>query len=149
MSYALVIDGVLKQYPYGFGDLRRDNPQVSFPEEMTEEAWAEHGGLAVAATEPPAVDGKVAVEGQPELVDGRWQQSWTLADAPRRRIAKAIIIARLDEGGKLGAAMAALKADDVAFARWISPVPDIFADDAAAIALLTAIGADVTAILAP
>lgn len=69
---------------------------------------------------------------------------------PRRAVPKSLITQRLIDAGKHSAALAALKADDSAFARWFSPdQPSVYSDNAEVIALLNAIGADPAAILAP
>lgn len=70
--------------------------------------------------------------------------------APRRTVAKSLIIERLQAAGLLGAAKAALDSDLYARERWYAPdKPAIHADDAEALALLAAVGADSEAIMAP
>lgn len=69
---------------------------------------------------------------------------------PRPSVRKSTIIARLNEAGKLQAASAALNADLYTRERWYAPDrPTIYTDDAEALALLNAIGADPEFILAP
>jgi len=68
--------------------------------------------------------------------------------APRRLVAKALIVDRLHAAGKLEAAYAALQASDVhTRLRWDTR-SEIYADDETAAQLLTAIGADPAAIMA-
>lgn len=68
----------------------------------------------------------------------------------RRLVPKSVIVARLNEAGKLTAASQALNADILRRERWYAPdKPDVFADDPEALALLAAIGADPATILAP
>jgi hypothetical protein len=70
--------------------------------------------------------------------------------APKRKIAKSVIISRLIEANKIGAARAVLDSNDAAYARWWAPDrPAIYYDDPEALALLTAIGADPEIIMAP
>ena len=72
------------------------------------------------------------------------------AEEPKRMVLKSVVISRLIEAGKIGAAKAALDANPAAFARWFaSDHPAVNHDDPDAIALLKAIGADPDAILAP
>lgn len=72
------------------------------------------------------------------------------AEEPKRTILKSVIVSRLIEAGKIGAAKAALDSNPAAFARWFaSDRPAVNHDDPEAIALLKAIGADPDAILAP
>ena len=68
---------------YSIAQLRRDNPQVSFPETPSEECLAEWGVFPVEVTPAPVVDHtQVAFLAQPaELVDGKWVQVWSVRDA--------------------------------------------------------------------
>jgi hypothetical protein len=69
---------------------------------------------------------------------------------PRRPVPKSLIIQRLHEAGHLDVASAALNANLYARERWYAPdQPAVYADDVEVTGLLTAIGADVDAILAP
>lgn len=88
MSYALIVNGAVSQYPYSFAALRRDNPQVSFPREATDERLAEFGVVKLAAVARPVPGtGKNVVEGQPALVGDVWTQVWTEVDATPEEIA--------------------------------------------------------------
>lgn len=88
-----------------------------------EEFWAEHDAMIAAAAAPEPV---------------------------RRLVPKSLIVSRLQAAGRLAAARAALDADLYARERWYAPdKPAIYADDPEALALLSAIGADPEAILAP
>lgn len=72
------------------------------------------------------------------------------AEVPKRTVPKSVIVSRLIAAGKIVTAKAALEADPAAWARWVAPDhPAINHDDADAIALLVAIGADPDVILAP
>lgn len=72
------------------------------------------------------------------------------AEEPKRTIAKSVIVSRLIAANKIADAKRALDANPAAFARWFaSDRPAINHDDPDAIALLKAIGADPTEILAP
>lgn len=52
--FAKIKDGAVDKFPYSVGDLRRDNPNTSFPEQISEATMAEFGMVAV--TERPAPD---------------------------------------------------------------------------------------------
>ena len=57
--------------PYSLGQLRRDNPQVSFPETIPAGTLAEYDVYEVVATEPPTYDDSThKIEQSIELVDG-------------------------------------------------------------------------------
>lgn len=72
------------------------------------------------------------------------------AEPAPRLVLKSVIISRLIAVGKIDAAKAALESRAASFARWWAPDrPAINHDDPDALALLTAIGADASEILAP
>jgi hypothetical protein len=86
--YALIKNGKFEKYPYLFSQLQADNPQTSFPAEMTGNLLAEWGLVSVAPTFRPEEDHtKTITEGQPQLVDGQWVQVWVVEDAPAEVIA--------------------------------------------------------------
>jgi hypothetical protein len=69
---------------------------------------------------------------------------------PRRLVVKSTIIRRLNEAGLLAAAIQGLNSNLYARERWYAPDwPSIYFDDPEALALLSAIGADVQTIMAP
>jgi hypothetical protein len=79
--YVKVIDGEAVEYPYSLSGLRRDNPNVSFPREISDEILAEYGVFPVVKTEQPASTTTADPdEGIPVLVDGVWMQVWTMVD---------------------------------------------------------------------
>lgn len=88
MSYALIVDGMVASYPYSFGKLRADNPDVSFPRDPSDERLAEWGVVAVAPAERPVADiTQNVVEGAPVLVGEVWTQVWNVVDASAEEIA--------------------------------------------------------------
>jgi hypothetical protein len=67
----------------------------------------------------------------------------------RRMVPKSLIIERLNAAGRLAAAKAVLDADLYTRERWYAPDrPALYFDDAEALALLAAIGADPDVIMA-
>ena len=82
MFYILTKPGEPQVYPYTLTDLRRDNPGTSFPRDMTNFDTSTWHCYPVQPTEPPEAPGMVAERAAPELVDGVWQERWTLVDAP-------------------------------------------------------------------
>lgn len=91
--------------------------------------------------------------------DWRVYQAWVAAgntpdpaDVPeseRRMVPKGVIVERLIAAGKIEAARAALAQISVADQERWNAKPAVYADDARALALLRAIGADPAVILAP
>jgi hypothetical protein len=72
-------------YPYSVRQLRRDNPQVSFPENPTEGLLAAYDVYPVQPTDSPA--GDVVTEVDPVLTDGQWLQAWSVRDFTPEEIA--------------------------------------------------------------
>lgn len=86
--YALVIDGAVTKYPYTIGNLRRDNPNTSFPKRPSDEMLAEWGMQPVTRTDRPDVDHtKNVTEGTPMLNGDAWTQVWEVTDATTEEIA--------------------------------------------------------------
>jgi hypothetical protein len=86
--YAKIIDGAVAQYPYFFSDLKRDNPNTSFPSNPSPQLLAEFGMVTVVVTGQPEHDyTKNCTEATPESVDGQWQQVWVVTVATDEEIA--------------------------------------------------------------
>lgn len=82
MSHVLAPKGVVAKWPYSFADLRRDNPQVSFPAEPTDEMFAAFDvHPVVASTKPSTAIGEDAREVAPVLIGGVWTQQWKVVAA--------------------------------------------------------------------
>jgi len=79
----------IDQYPYTVGNLRRDNPNTSFPKRVSDEMLADWGVYPVAKADMPNVDHtQNLTEGQPALVDGQWQQTWVITDATPEEVSQ-------------------------------------------------------------
>lgn len=67
-------------YPYSLVELRRDNPNTSFPSSMTDQELAAWGVFPVMLTDPPTFDFATETLHQlnPVCVDGEWRQVWSL-----------------------------------------------------------------------
>ena len=64
MSYAKVENNTIAKYPYSFIDLKKDNPNVSFPNTYLSQAAAnnEYNVVEVVDVSMPAEEGSHAVE---------------------------------------------------------------------------------------
>jgi endonuclease/exonuclease/phosphatase family metal-dependent hydrolase len=58
--HALIENGTVKQYPYTTGDLKRANPDTSFPSQISDESLLEYGIHRVFNATPPKSDKDVA-----------------------------------------------------------------------------------------
>ena len=91
-TYAKIREGVVLQYPYDIYDLRRDNPNTSFPEVMTPEVYAEWEMFPVSVDPEPSYDPiyKEISSVSPSLVDGVWTQGWEISDRDAEDIAESV-----------------------------------------------------------
>ena len=78
--YIKITDGTPKRY--STGELRRDNPQVSFPRNIPNATLAEYGVYPLTPTDRPDYDPTTQTisEGTPVEVDGVWTQQWEIRD---------------------------------------------------------------------
>ena len=65
---------------YSIGQLRRDNPQVSFPKDIPETTLAEYSVYPVTPSDQPTHDPAThrIEEGTPVQIDGVWTQAWNV-----------------------------------------------------------------------
>lgn len=74
-------NGQIDQYPYTVGQLRRDNPNVSFPRQVPDDTLAEFGVFPVTVPDDPVYDAdtqKIVTSDQPSLVNGAWTLTKTV-----------------------------------------------------------------------
>jgi len=75
-----ITNGSVDTYPYNVGQLRRDNPNTSFPKQVPDEMLESYGIYTVVYTDMPSIDDrtqKVEQDATPSLVDGAWTIGWT------------------------------------------------------------------------
>lgn len=87
--YVRATNGNLDTYPYNVGQLRRDNPNVSFPKQIPEETLAEFNIYPVVFTEMPEIDNRtqtVQQESEPSLVDDVWTIDWVVTEKTEEEI---------------------------------------------------------------
>jgi hypothetical protein len=78
--YVKITSGSVDTYPYNVGQLRRDNPNTSFPKLIPSEMLESYGVYTVVYTDMPSIDDrtqKVEQDATPSLVDGAWTIGWT------------------------------------------------------------------------
>jgi hypothetical protein len=88
MTYILAPNQIAEIYPYSIGNLRRDNPNVSFPRNPSEELLASYDVFPVVTQAPPEHDPATQNlnPATPTLVDGQWLQTWQVTDASAEEI---------------------------------------------------------------
>jgi hypothetical protein len=86
--YILAPNQIAEIFPYSIGNLRRDNPNVSFPRNPSEELLASYDVFPVVTQAPPEHDPATQNLNQatPTLVDGQWLQTWQVTDASAEEI---------------------------------------------------------------
>ena len=75
-----ITSGNVDTYPYNVGQLRRDNPNTSFPKQIPDEMLESYGVYTVVYTDVPSIDDRTQKAEQassPSLVDGAWTIVWT------------------------------------------------------------------------
>jgi len=87
--YAKIVGGLVAVYPYTIRQFRLDNPQTSFPKDMSESLLAEYGVYPVTRVEQPAYTlTQDPVEQQPQQIDGVWTQVWAMVDVSPEEAAR-------------------------------------------------------------
>ena len=86
--YVLAPNQSVEKYPYTIGQLRRDNPNTSFPRNPSSETLAHFGVYPVTRKDRPEHDDitQTVTEDQPKFVSGKWQQAWTVSDASAEQV---------------------------------------------------------------
>lgn len=73
--FVKVTNGQIDKFPYTAGDLRRDNPNVSFPKHIPEEMMADYGVYPVSHGPAPEYNSgpyKIIRGSTPVLINGVW-----------------------------------------------------------------------------
>ena len=67
-------------YPYTLNMLRKDNPNTSFPGQLSNALLAEYDVYPVSIADAPPYDRDTErlVQAEPALVDGQWVRGWTV-----------------------------------------------------------------------
>jgi len=88
MVYALIKNGQVDTYPYSFAQLRKDNPNVSYPRDPDDTKLREFDVYLVNETAKPAYDmTKNITEGTPQTINDVWLQMWEETPASAEEIA--------------------------------------------------------------
>jgi alpha-D-ribose 1-methylphosphonate 5-phosphate C-P lyase len=83
MTYVKTQDGQVTKFPYNIGQLRRDNPNTSFPRRISSETLASYGVFEVAIEDMPQVDPathKAIRSDTPVNVGDKWVLQWSTVE---------------------------------------------------------------------
>lgn len=79
--YAKIVNQVIEKYPYTRNDLKRDNPNVSFPNNIDEATLNSYNAYTIIELEKPsydAVNEKIIKDPMPQLINGSWTIGWSV-----------------------------------------------------------------------
>lgn len=81
--YAKITNGAVDQFPYTVGDLRRDNPNTSFPRRIPDELMRGYGAYPVHPVPAPDITGRtqrLERKAQPHEEGGQWVIGWNVVE---------------------------------------------------------------------
>jgi hypothetical protein len=80
--YAKITDGLVEQFPYSVSKLKRDNPNTSYPKNMSADQFANAGVFPVIGRSAPDTGPYESAyhTGNVILVDAEWQREWSVRD---------------------------------------------------------------------
>ena len=101
MYAKLDVSNNVEKYPYDLPDLRKDNPNVSFPISSlsSNDIRDKYKIVEVQNVIQPKEENKLVVEGTPTLDGSNWKQTWTLVDFSAEQRSNAVREARLNAYG--------------------------------------------------
>lgn len=81
--WAKTLDGAVVAYPYGMAELRQDNPNTSFPDEISPQLLESFGIVVVVPHDPPVIDYRThdCTRTLPAFQDGMWHETWLVTAA--------------------------------------------------------------------
>jgi len=88
--YVKIEDGSVAEFPYTINKLKADNPNVSFPAEISTETLENYGVYKITYLEPDAYDSStqyVSRNATPTLIDGAWSVGCTIQNKTSEEIA--------------------------------------------------------------
>jgi hypothetical protein len=88
MAYVKTQNGQVQKFPYTIGDLRKDNPNTSFPKKISEAGLPEFGVYPVGEEDAPSYDLRTQkIERQsPSLSGGSWSIGWAVINKSQDEI---------------------------------------------------------------
>tara|TARA_R100000005_G_scaffold39648_1_gene18577 strand:- start:1732 stop:2196 length:465 start_codon:yes stop_codon:yes gene_type:complete len=91
--YVLAPNQTVETFPYSIGDLRRDNPSVSFPRNPSIELLAAWSVYPVVARPAPSFDAasENCTQIDPTLEGDQWLMTWQVTSASTEEIAERLV----------------------------------------------------------
>ena len=87
--FVLAPNQTVETFPYSIGDLRRNNPNTSFPRNPSNDVLADWNVFPVVDRPSPEYDpaSQNCTQINPTLEDGEWVMTWQVSDASSDEIA--------------------------------------------------------------
>ena len=79
--YAKITNGIVEKYPYTIGNLRKDNPNTSFPKVIDDLDLEFFGVFKVEKREKPEISYDQNIECKVIKQSGKWVESWKVTAA--------------------------------------------------------------------
>ena len=79
--FAKITNGVVEKYPYTIGQLRKENPNVSFPKVIEDTDLEAFSCFKVEKREKPEIDYTQNLECKVIKQSGKWVESWKIVNA--------------------------------------------------------------------
>lgn len=88
--YVLAPNQTVEIFPYSIGDLRRDNPNTSYPRNPSDAVLADWNVFPVTDKPTPAYNPATQNCNQvnPTLIDDQWEMTWAVTPATPEQIAE-------------------------------------------------------------
>lgn len=89
--FVKITNGQVEKCPYSIADLRKDNPQKSFPKEISTSILESCGIFPVVENAPPEIDVRTQMlSWSLELVNNSWRQVWSVSNLTPEKAEKNI-----------------------------------------------------------
>lgn len=88
MTFALIKNNTVIQYPYSLTTFRDTNPNICLPTDPTEYQLNEQGIYYINTTDKPNYDSinNNCIEVDPTLKEGKWYQTWSITQASESEV---------------------------------------------------------------
>lgn len=87
--YAKIENNVAVKWPYTKDDLRKDNPQTSFPSTIPDELLSDYGVVDVFIVNQPQIDYTKNITQKPPIFnaeENQWETSWEVTNASEEEV---------------------------------------------------------------
>ena len=84
--YVKLLNNTPNKFPYNLGELKKENPNTSFPNPMSNSTLADFDVYPVTPTTAPAFDNTThRLRNWVENINQEWRQTWTIQQLPEEQ----------------------------------------------------------------